>query len=127
MERVQNRDVWRSRNVRKYRSGRMLAKDVDGKTSKLRSPGNDTANREMKTPREQIVKLPDESPRLTDREITALLFSSNHLPTPIREATKSLVKRRTNLRSRCNDGVTAGTTTPTPFIDRRHALIDAMY
>ena len=69
----------------------------------------------MKTLPSQIVELLDESPGLTDREITNLLRSSSDSPKPISSVVRSLVKRGYVLRSRRNDGLIANVLTRKPF------------
>ena len=69
----------------------------------------------MKTLPEQIVELLDESPGLTDREITNLLRSSSDSPKPISTAARSLAKRGFIMRSRRNDGLIANVLARKPF------------
>jgi hypothetical protein len=61
----------------------------------------------MKPLPEQIVELLDESPGLTDREITNLLRSTSDSPKPISTAARSLARRGFIQRSRRNDGLIA--------------------
>ncbi len=69
----------------------------------------------MKTLPEQIVELLNESPGLTDREITNLLRSPTDPHQPINHAARSLAKRGIVIRSRRNDGLIANVLTGKPF------------